>query len=100
MASQVPCPSCKRGIEGELFVQACLTWFANLDCVQFRCPSCEQTSEASLETGRVTLGYIYAAGSAHFAGMQPVVLPALVVERSSDGLKLTLDSTSRTLPPR
>ncbi len=98
MSSQVTCLGCKKPLQAEQFLAACQTWNASLDFVVFRCPHCHANSEARLETGTVWHGYIYAAGSAHFSPQLPEQLPSLQVERSQDGLELTLDQATRTLP--
>lgn len=98
MPSQVTCLGCKKTLQAEQFLDACQTWNPSLDCVVFRCLHCHANSEARLENGTVWHGYIYAAGSAHFSPQLPEPLPALVVERGQDGLKLTLDGKSRLIP--
>lgn len=100
MPAQVTCPDCKLRLEADAFVHACLRWNANADYVQFRCPGCARTSEARLETGLLTFGYIYAAGTVHFAGMEPVPLPTLVVAHAVDGLEISLDAVTHTVPCR
>jgi hypothetical protein len=96
--SQVTCLSCKRHLTATEFVTACRSWSADIDCVIFHCPHCQSPSEVQLENGRITHGYIYAAGSPHFSPQFPELLSALVVEQSADGLKVTLDDASRTIP--
>jgi hypothetical protein len=55
-------------------------------------------SEARLETGCVSHGYTYAAGAPHFAAMLTAALPGLLVQTTSDGLEVTLDGITRSLP--
>jgi hypothetical protein len=98
MPSQITCPGCKQPLEAAEFLSACSGWFAAVDCVQFTCPRCRSPGEARLETGRISHGYVYAAGSPHFAAMLSEPVPALVVAQTPDGLSVTLDSASRTLP--
>jgi|SRR3954468_5632109 hypothetical protein len=98
MPAQVTCPSCNQPLDAEAFVNACLRWNANADYVQIQCPACARTAEARLETGLLTFGYTYAAGTVHFAGMEPVPLSTLVVGRAPEGLEITLDAVTRTLP--
>lgn len=98
MPSQVTCPGCKQPLDAQEFLGSCNSWSESIDCIQYRCPRCASPSEARLETGRISHGYIYAAGSAHFAAMTHEPLPTLVVERTAEGLHVTLDGVTRTLP--
>src|SRR5688572_10138697 len=50
------------------------------------CPSCGSRWYSGLENGRVWLGYAYAAVSAHFAVMEPVSVPDLVVKPTRQGV--------------
>ncbi|MES1185751.1 MAG: hypothetical protein ABUL60_18205 [Myxococcales bacterium] len=98
MPSQVTCPGCKQPLEAEEFLNACRSWFAAVDCVSYTCPHCHSAGEARLETGRISHGYTYAAGAPHFAAMITTALPGLLVETTTNGLELTLDGTTRSVP--
>lgn len=92
------CLGCKRALAAEEFVTACKFWDANADYVQFVCPHCAAASDARLETGCVSQGYVYGAGGAHFSAQLSELLPSLRVERTRDGLKLSVAQMTRTLP--
>jgi hypothetical protein len=96
--TQVTCLDCKQPLSAEELLGGCGNWDASVDCVQFKCPRCSKPSELRLESGRLTYGYVYAAGSPHFSAQLPVTLSTLFVEQTPEGLRVTLDDVTRTLP--
>jgi hypothetical protein len=98
MASQVKCPSCKGALSAEQFLDACKSWYADLDCVSFICPLCRRPGEAQLETGRIHHGFIYAAGRAYFSPQLAEAASSLSVAQTDAGLQVTFDATTRVLP--
>ncbi|WP_424951500.1 hypothetical protein [Deinococcus sp.] len=60
----------------------------------FRCFGCGHRDELRLSIGQVELGYLYAAGTAHFAGMEERPLPGLRVKPGRKGLEVEYQGTA------
>lgn len=76
-SATVQCPSCRQGIAPAEFVAACSHYLRGVNAVRFTCPRCQEATDARIENSRIWLGYIYAAGSAHFCGMEEVAVEGL-----------------------
>lgn len=85
----ISCPSCHIAIDACAFLAACSSFWADVDIVQFTCPACHARTEARLEHAQISLGYVYAAGSAHFCGMVELPIDGLRVWR--DGADLAVE---------
>lgn len=81
------------------FLSACSHFWSDIDAVRFTCPRCAQRTDARLESGQVWLGYVYAAGIAHFCGMQEFGIHGLRVERDGSDLVAELDETTWRIRP-
>jgi hypothetical protein len=68
-----------------LLLDTCHSYWSELNVLKCACPYCGETSEIQIENGVLWFGYIYAAGTAHFAAMEPVHIDGLSVQHS-DGL--------------
>lgn len=86
----VRCPSCKDAVPVAVFLAGCTGYHPALGTVRRTCPACGGVDDFRLVDGAVQLGYVYAAGSAHFAAIQDVPVPGLAVEADPDGLRVRL----------
>lgn len=93
----IDCPACKQGISASEFVAACSHYWKSLDVVRFKCPRCSEETEACIETGRISLGYTYAAGSPHFCGMVEVDVDGLEARHAGDDLRVQLGDQEWTI---
>lgn len=82
----IDCPSCKQAVSTREFLAACSRYWASTDTVQFTCPRCRNDTDARIENSKIWLGYVYAAGSAHFCGVDEVNVEGLQAWREGDGL--------------
>jgi hypothetical protein len=96
-STTIDCPSCKQSISISEFVAACSHYWKSLDVVRFKCPRCHEDTEACIETGRVSLGYTYAAGSPHFCGMVEVDVDGLEARHTGDALTVQLEGKEWTV---
>jgi predicted RNA-binding Zn-ribbon protein involved in translation (DUF1610 family) len=94
----IECPSCKRCVTVAAFLSACSDFWPNVDAVRFTCPLCGEVTQARLESSRISLGYTYAAGGAHFCGMIDVQVDGLTVYRNGDELQAQLEGQTWTIP--
>jgi hypothetical protein len=95
----IACPSCKSAVSTSGLLSACSKFWADIDTVRFTCPRCEQHADARLESGRVWLGYVYAAGIPHFCGMEQIGIDGLRVWRDGTDLVAELDQTTWRIRP-
>ena len=89
-STTIQCPSCRQGIAPAEFVAACSHYWREVDAVRFTCPRCQETTDARIENSRIWLGYIYAAGSAHFCGMEEIAVEGLQAWRDGVNLRVRL----------
>src|SRR5262245_43740155 len=86
----IECPSCKQGIAVEAFLSACSHYWWSVNVVRFTCPACDEKTDARIESGRISIGYIYAAGSPHFCGMVEVSVDGLATWEDGEDLAAEL----------
>lgn len=94
------CPACKNEIDFKDALSLCPSYWPELDVVNCTFPCCGQNQEVQLRPGKVTIGYVYAAGAPHFCGVDEVTLPDLEVVRNSDHLKVRFGETTYTIARR
>jgi hypothetical protein len=103
MSEVLRCPSCKGEITTRVFLENCRDYFDTTHTVTFHCPLCDQSTDARIGSGRISFGYLYAAGSPHFCGMIDVSVEGISLERADDGIAVVLDQTRfevRSVQPR
>jgi ribosomal protein L37AE/L43A len=88
--NQTTCPSCKQAIATRDFLAACSHYWAAVDAVKFTCPKCRKDTDARIEGSGIWLGYVYAAGSVHFCGMDQIKVEGLQAWREGEGLTVQL----------
>jgi hypothetical protein len=93
----IDCPSCKQSVSVSELVAACSHYWKSLDVVRFKCPRCQKETEACIETGRISLGYTYAAAGPHFCGMVEVEVDGLEVRHVGDDLKVQFGGNEWTI---
>jgi hypothetical protein len=99
-AGPPPCWSCGAPFTPQRWLGGLMDWWARVNVTRLQCPACGQIEELSLADGGFERGYTYAAGSPHFAGMEPFDLPGLRVTAHADALEVTLDGETRRLVRR
>jgi hypothetical protein len=72
----------------------CYRW---LDVVRSKTLCCQSVEELWLKDGLASRGYVYAAGQAHFADMEPYQAPDLAVAYTSEQVSISLDGYSKTI---
>jgi hypothetical protein len=65
--------------------------------VRFTCPRCQKGTDARIEHSKIWFGYVYAAGSAHFCGMEEVAVDALQAWCSGKNLAVRLGEQEWTI---
>lgn len=86
----IPCPSCKQGIPPAEFIAACSSYWRALNVVRFSCPMCQKSTEASIESSKISLGYTYAAARPHFCGMEEFEVTELQAWPDGEGLMVRM----------
>ena len=69
-------------------------WWPWIPALQHVCAGCGEKEEIQLEDDSVFLGYVYAAGTAHFSHMVTVMVQGLRVKRCQDSLEIHLRGQS------
>jgi hypothetical protein len=82
------CRQCGHVPDPPEFLSRLYGYFARVPVLFHRCRHCECREELQIADGAVLFGYVYAAGTAHFAAMERCELPALQVAAHRDGLQL------------
>jgi hypothetical protein len=73
------------------------SYWPELNVLHCQSPCCKKTEELQLKTGQIERGYVYAASSPHFAGMEQYQVPDLVVSKTSKALTFKLNNTESTI---
>jgi hypothetical protein len=94
------CPSCHHEIDPEALLAACTEYWPHLGAGQFTCPHCRTHSPVRIESGRLWLGYIYGAGTAHFSAEEEHAVPGLLVWPRGDNLEASLEGVRFRIPMR
>jgi hypothetical protein len=76
-AATLECPSCKKAVTIDAFLSSCSDFCSAVNVVRFTCPLCRGSTDARIERGRISLGYVYAAGAPSFCGMVDVTVEGL-----------------------
>ena len=95
-----PCWQCGAPFTADAWLDALVDWWAAVNVVRLACPACSAVEELSLETDAFERGYVYAAGTAHFAGMERYPLAGLAIRGFAAHLEVTLGERVRSLPRR
>lgn len=74
-------------------------WWVVVDVVRAKSPCCGQWEELRLEEGVVHRGYVYAAASPHFCGMEEYECPELTDLRKGSHLTYKVEGEEQTLNP-
>jgi len=69
-----------------------------VDVVVAEGPCCHHTEELRIEEGKVVRGYVYAAGTSHFCGMEDYIVPGLELIEKTERLVFVLDGLKRVVP--
>ena len=92
------CFGCQHELSALTFLRGVTDWWPRLDAAQHICPVCGHREELRLVQGKIELGYVYAAGTAHFAGMKTVELPGLEIVPGEHGLTMRCEGQVWTVP--
>lgn len=85
----ISCSKCSKRYTVRELLRSGLHFWADVNALIAKAPCCGDTVELRVETGKVWIGYTYAAGSAHFAPMEEYEAPGLVAVTSNDSVKIT-----------
>ena len=92
------CSKCGNDPTPERFITGLTIWWPWVDTARHVCPACGFVEDVQPEPGRIVFGYLYAAARAHYAAMEEVAVPGLIVRRMADGLRVALGSTVVDVP--
>ena len=73
----IDCPDCANAMPVETFLDHVTAYRLVTDSGKFTCPHCAATIDVRVRPGLISLGYVYAAGAPHFAGMIDVDVAGL-----------------------
>lgn len=79
--STVPCRSCKSLNRVATLLDGA-AWWRDVNVLKAQCASCDYKIEMRVESGLAIVGYVYAAGQPHFAGMLDYSIGGLLVAKS------------------
>ncbi|WP_435693407.1 hypothetical protein [Rubritalea sp.] len=68
-----------------------------MNVVTSKTPCCGKEENIRISNGSVSRGYIYAAGSAHFCGMEEYDASDLCILKESESLEIELNGTLLTI---
>ncbi|NDJ77526.1 MAG: hypothetical protein GYB65_14835 [Chloroflexi bacterium] len=92
------CNTCGKTFTIRSIIAATAWYWPALDVAVSATPCCQFREELRLNTGQVLRGYVYAAGTAHFADMETYAAPDLIVNhKDATGLTFTLDGVTHTI---
>jgi hypothetical protein len=77
--STFACPLCKQDITAAALFAELAAYAPTTAHFTARCPACRDYLEFQAQSGRITLGYTYWAGSMHFEGVVDAKVPGLRV---------------------
>ena len=92
-----PCPLCGGTFTVRALIEAAFRYWPALNVVYSRSPCCQAQEELEVHTNRVVRGYIYAAGTPHFCGMDEYEVPGLALEQRGKDYWLCWESRERLL---
>ena len=93
------CPACKADLAPHEVLDACRGYWVALRSSNFSCPHCKNSTEIQLQSGLLSWGYSYAAGTVHFCAMIECPLEELQVELLQGGAIVSLGGRSWRLGP-
>lgn len=94
------CSGCGRELDALGFLREVGVYWPTLDAAGRTCAACGHSDELRLSPGQIELGYLYAAGTAHFAGMEPHQVPGLLVKVGFLGLRVEYQGQRWSIPAR
>jgi len=95
--SPIRCTRCKGTFTVRALVKAASQHWAALNVTITSTPCCQAREELEIVPGKVTRGYIYAAGAPHFCGMEEHEAPGLALERRDGQTWLVWGDLARPL---
>ena len=78
-------------------IEAATQHWAALNVTISASPCCQVREELEVQTDKVILGYVYAAGRPHFCGMEEYDAPGLALRRHEGRVWLVWEGTERPL---
>ena len=72
-------------------------YWPELDLLICKSPCCNKPEEIQIKDGQIVRGYVYAAGSPHFADMEHYTAPGLTVSKSMDSITYELHGAKITI---
>ena len=91
------CPLCGGSFTVRALLDRVASFWPEVGVVVSGVPCCGRPEELRISDGLVERGYVYAAGSPHFCGMEEYVVLGLKVREKGDRLVFVLDGDERTV---
>lgn len=94
------CWKCKAEERVEAYLDGLTRWWPQLNALQHVCTACGYSEELQLQPGKICLGYIYGAGTAHFAAMEEISVPDLQIYDRNTALEIRLNGGYWSIPAK
>lgn len=85
------CWKCEVEESIKAYLDGLTRWWPQLNALQHVCTACGYSEELQLQPGKILLGYIYGAGTAHFAAMEEISVPGLMIQERHTAIEITLN---------
>jgi hypothetical protein len=97
---EIPCRACSKRLSLRAFLDLCASFHPLTRTVAFTCPACGKGASARLSSREVEIGYLYAAGTAHFCAVQSIPAPELLAYDRDGMLIAEVDDQTWQFPSR
>jgi hypothetical protein len=85
---KLQCPDCKHMPAVAEYLGQLSSWWPQIETLRHVCSSCGCATELQLELDKLLIGYVYAAGRAHFVPEIEVPIAGLAVDKSADAIEI------------
>jgi len=96
VAVHVDCPICGNAVSVADLLAGSSGYSPVINAVTCVFPCCSSRQAVRFATGKMSVGYVYAAGTAHFAGEADYAISSLKVQRSAETISVTLSDETFT----
>ena len=94
------CWKCKIEPDVASYLNGVKVWWPLIETLQHICNICGYREEIQLKKDKIILGYIYGAGTAHFAAMLEIEVIGLEVIPNKDFLLVKLSNLTWQIPAK
>jgi hypothetical protein len=98
---EILCSECKSAVTLRWLLENCHYHWPELyepNVFLCNCPSCDHSWQFEIAPDHLVFGYVYAAGRAHFAGMEPLRVPGLWIRPQEHELVVHVEGRYWTKP--